>query len=140
MTAATHDLGEPCPFCGRFSRGHVPDCAALLGLFAPAPASGEAKRDAAVAANDERVTRERGGDALVERVTTALRQRARFTADDVAALLDEMGVAKDLETRRRLASVVVNAGRNKWWRGAGYVQSTDPRRNARPVTAWERVA
>lgn len=111
-----------------------------FGLFAPVPATGEAKRDRAVEKNTERVRESVGGDALVERVTTALRQRERFTADDVAHLLDEMGVAHDLDTRRKLTSVIVNAGRNKWWKGAGYVTSTDPRRNARPVTAWERVA
>ncbi len=136
MTAAKHDLGEPCPFCGRFSRGHAPDCAALLGLFAPV--SGEAKRDAAVAANDERVTRERGGDALVERVTDALLALPTFTADDVARELDAAGVPTDLATRRRLTSVVVNRGKGKLWDAAGYERSHDPRRNARPVVRWVR--
>lgn len=136
MSAAKHDLGDPCPFCGRFSRGHAPDCAALLGLFAPV--SGEAKRDAAVAANDERVTRERGGDALVERVTDALLALPTFTADDVAAELDRAGVPTDLATRRRLASVVVNRGKGKLWDAAGYERSHDPRRNSRPILRWIR--
>lgn len=104
-----------------------------FGLFA----SGEDKRDAALRANDARVSSGRGGDRLVAQVTRQLMDRVEFTADDVAHLLDEAGVSRDLATRRRLTSVVVNRGKGKLWEPVGYAISQDARRNARPVMRWK---
>ena len=110
-----------------------------LDLFAAAEA-----RDEAIERADARVSSERGGDVLVGRVTERLCRDfpvgSTFTMDVVAAYLDAMGVPHDQATRRRICSTVVNRGRNKLWRTMGYTTSADPRRHARPLTLWERIA
>lgn len=95
------------------------------------------KRDEAVEVADATVTKAVGGDALIGRITERLVRLSSFTADEVGVLCDEMGVPRDLATRRRIVSTTINRGKGKLWRHTGYRQSADPRRNARPVAVWE---
>lgn len=101
------------------------------------------KRDEAIETASASVTRSHGGDALIGRITQRIVDDfavgESFTVDVVGAYLDAAGVARDLETRRRLVSTIVNRSKGKLWRHSGYRASADPRRNARPVAVWERV-
>jgi len=95
------------------------------------------KREAAIAQADESVRKSAAGDLVVGKVIDMLvRQYETFTGDDIAAMLDEMGVLKDLATRRRLVSTIVNRGRERLWVVDGWQTSHDPRRNARPIMRW----
>lgn len=101
------------------------------------------KRDESIERADASVTRAHGGDALVGRITQRIVDAypvgTAFSVDDVGLLLDEAGVARDLETRRRLVSTIVNRSKGKLWTMQGYQSSKDPRRNARPVAVWLRT-
>ena len=98
------------------------------------------KRGAAVAKADASVRKSAGGDVVVGRVMDHLmRFYQTFTGDDIAALLDEYGIGKDLATRRRLTSTIVNRGRERLWVVDGWETSHDPRRNARPIMRWRVV-
>lgn len=82
-------------------------------------------------------------DALVADIQAMLRTRFRFTADDVAELLDAAGVASEgpgaLGIRRRVASRCINGGRGKWWNPDGTTMTTLARRSGRPVTVWQVI-
>lgn len=111
---------------------------ASLDLFAAVE-----KRDEAIEVADASVTTAHGGDALIGRITQRIVDAhpvgSTFSVDDVGLLLDEAGVPRDAETRRRICGTLVNRGKGKLWRHAGYQASHDPRRNARPVAVWERI-
>lgn len=82
------------------------------------------------------------GDELVGRVTARLRQMCReascetFSGDDIAFILDQMGVARDQATRKRVVSTIVNRGRKTLWTPDGWTTSADPRRHGRPLMRW----
>jgi hypothetical protein len=97
------------------------------------------KRDEAIEVASARVSQEVGGDMLIGKLTERLVKFPRFTADEVGILCDEMGVPKDLETRRRIVSTCINRSKGKLWTHTGYRTSADPRRNARPVAVWTVV-
>jgi hypothetical protein len=102
------------------------------------------QRDEAIAQADQTVTQSVGGDVLVGRVTDRVTKTyaagQTFSVDDLGVILDEMQVPKDLETRRRIVSTIINRGKDKLWVHAGYISSRDPRRNARPVALWRRLS
>lgn len=102
-----------------------------------------AARDAAIEEANTAVRRGLGGDELVARITDRIVKTylagETFSVDDVGVFLDEAGVAKDAATRRRIAGTIINRGKDKLWVHAGYTQSKDPRRNARPVAVWKRL-
>lgn len=101
------------------------------------------KRDEAIAVADATVRTATGGDALVGRITQRLCDTyatgQTFSVDAVGHLLDEAGVPRDADTRRRISGTVINRGKGKLWTHGGYTASADPRRNARPVAIWVRV-
>lgn len=101
------------------------------------------KRDEAIERADASVTTAHGGDALIGRITQRIVDAypvgSTFSVDAVGRYLDDAGVPRDLATRRRLVSTIVNRGKGKLWRHVGYAASHDPRRNARPVAQWERL-
>lgn len=116
--------------------GHTrcPDHRAELDMFAAVQ-----KRDEAIQRADTSVAKGKGGDVLIGRLTERLIRLDSFTADDVGLLCDEVGVPKDQDTRRRIVSTTINRSKGKLWEHAGYRNSADPRRNARPVAIWRVV-
>lgn len=101
-------------------------------------------RDAAIMEADSAVKRGIGGDELIGRITDRIVKTylagETFSVDDVGLMLDEAGVPKDAETRRRIAGTIINRGKDRLWQHAGYTTSKDPRRNARPVALWRRLS
>lgn len=100
-------------------------------LFAEA----KEKRDEAIAVTISNANAKEATARMVKAVQDRLRQRDTFTADDCAAILDELEVPRTLALRRRLSSAVINGGR-KWWVADGQVMSHDKTRNARHITRW----
>lgn len=117
--------------------GSRPAPAPIGGLFAGVERTREAIETASA-----RVSDEVGGDDLIQRTTDRLLARCaragadHFTADNVAVLLDEQGVARDQDTRRRVVSTIIERGRKRLWTPDGYTASQDARRQGRPVTRW----
>lgn len=103
-------------------------------------AAADAARDAGIAQADASVARDQHAEALVQRVTRLLLQRlheagrTEFTADEIGDLLDTLGVATDLATRKRLVGTIVNRGKDRTWRACGYTKSV--RRHSSPIALW----
>lgn len=101
-------------------------------------------RNAAIAEADSAVRRGIGGEELIGRITNRIVKTYLageiFSVDDVGVMLDDAGVPKDAETRRRIAGTIINRGKDRLWVHAGYMTSKDSRRNARPVAVWKRLA
>lgn len=108
-----------------------------MDLFAAA----DAARDEGIARADSSVRKNPDAEATVRRVTDILLNRMyaegrrEFTADEVGGLLDALGVATDQATRKRLASTIINRGKNKRWRAVGFTRSH--RRHSAPIALWE---
>lgn len=82
------------------------------------------------------------GDALIAAVTGRIVAMCRnadhpyFSGDDVAVVLDQMGVARDQATRKRIVSTLINRGKGKLWTADGWMESKDARRHGRPLMRW----
>ena len=79
--------------------------------------------------------------AVTDALLVTLREAGRqlFSADDVGAALDAIGIVRDLPTRRRLVSVLITRGAAaKRWRRVGWVAST--RRKCSPIAQWQVIA
>lgn len=105
-------------------------------------AAGEAMREA-IEVGEARVAEDKTAEALVVQTRARLVERLkradarRFTADNVGALLDEAGLARDDQaTRRRITSTLIDRGRRAGhWSRVGYAPSA--RRKCAPIAVWE---
>jgi hypothetical protein len=116
------------------------DDAEALDLFVTAAA----QRDAALALADRTTLKDRTAVETLRRLLNALLTRLQlagrmtFTADLIGELLDDMGVAGDLATRRRLVSTFITRGKHGGlWTQDGFERST--RRHCAPIGRWRLV-
>ena len=111
----------------------------VLDLFVAAAA----QRDAAIALAGRSVDADPTAGEALTRVLGALMRRLHlagdwtFSADLVGEIMDELNVAPDLATRRRLVSTFLTRGAKgdrPLWRKVGYVASH--RRHGSPIVQW----